>query len=493
MPSGGKLLHPETPTVGNVLGEGGEDAVCREPGVRGTPLVLDWSTQDRMDLEEAMHDGVAVVEYRCGKLRLIPGCRATGGYGFLGMSRREEVIQLTNVDEIRANLPLGGAAIAVDLGAELERGLALELAMVHSGKLRTTVSAVGRDRLEGQGCEAATHIVRGAFVGAFAMSSGTKGKVRTAAEVFSAGVSAGSSSAKQLERRDGDLSACGSVQPGMDRAPSQCSSVIRLELIALEAGAATPPASSPMPKELAAEMACPDGMVASEGKCTAEKAAPYRCSGSDQAECLEQCTRGDAQSCTIAAVLLDGTDRANELHEKACSRGVAYSCSRLGVAYFYGAGVAKDTSRAARLFLSACESGDADGCNNLGAVLDMGTGIQRDQTKAAELFVWSCNGGDAQGCFNALVSYRDGRGVRPDANRASTYLRRAEQGGLVQIFERGCAGGNAYTCWGLGYLHEHALLGKPRDLGAARSLYEKSCPGVSWGCESLAALKAKGR
>ena len=86
MPSGGELVRPETPTVGNVLGEGGEDAVCREPGVRGTPLVLDWSTQDRMDLEEAMHDGVAVVEYRCGKLRLIPGCRTTGGYGFLGMS-----------------------------------------------------------------------------------------------------------------------------------------------------------------------------------------------------------------------------------------------------------------------------------------------------------------------------------------------------------------------------------------------------------------------
>lgn len=491
--SAGQAVRPEAPTAREGLAEPADDGPCRDPGERGTPLVVDWSTQDRMDLEEAMLDGVAVVEYRCKKLSLVRGCRAEGSYGFLGLSKREEVVQLTDADEVRANLPMSAASVLANVGADLRRGRALDLAMVHSGKVRTTSAGVSRGALQGASCSAATHVIRGAFVGAFAMTTGTKGQVRAAAEIFGAGTSAESASDKRVERRDGEIGACGDVKPGQERAPEKCASVIRLELVALADGAAPAAPAGPVPKELAAEMSCPPGLVASGGKCTAAPTAPYRCSGTDLEECRTQCDRGEPSSCTIAALLERDPAAAKRLHERACNSGVAYSCSRLGVAYFYGDGTPKDSARAARYFELSCAAGDADGCNNLGAVLDMGTGIARDQTRAATLFTASCNGGDAQGCFNAMVSFRDGRGVRPEPSRAALYMKRAESGRIVDLFASNCRSGNAYSCWGLGYLHEHGLLNQPKSDAQALELYRRSCPGVKWGCDSLAALQARRR
>ena len=487
-----QAVQPDALTAKQAMGDSQQDAVCRAPGSRGTPLVVDWPAQDRMDLEAAMHDGVAVVRYECGKIELLSVCHAPGSYGFLGLTPRAEVIRLGNVDEIRANLPLQGAALVANLGAEIERGQVLDLAVMFAGKQRTTVATATKAQIVGD-CAGATHFVRGAFVGAFAMSSGTKGRVRVAAEIFSSGVTSNSEAQRSAERRDGDPNACSGVKSGDDKLPQGCSAAIRLELVGLGTGdAASQPATPAVPAELEAQMACPDGMVASGGKCTSDRAAPYRCSGASTDECKTQCEAGDVESCAILASMHEAArnyDSAVGLHERACSAGLAFSCSRLGVMFFYGSSVKKDTDKAAKLFTLACEAGDADGCNNLGAVLDMGTGIQRDRTRGAALFVAACNAGDAQACFNAAVSYRDGRGVTPDPARAATYLERAKAGGIVALFERGCSGGQAYTCWGLGYMMQHGLF-VARDVPKARQLFERSCPAVQWACESLTGLGA---
>ncbi|MFO7567358.1 MAG: tetratricopeptide repeat protein [Enhygromyxa sp.] len=484
-------VEPKTLTAAQALDEDDEQAVCREPGARGTPLVVDWSTQDRMDLEEAMLDGVAVVEYRCGKLSLIRDCHIDGSYGFLGLSQREEVVQLNNVDEIRANLPLDGASIAAKFGAELERGRTLDLAMIHSGKLRTTVASATRDQLRGQ-CNGATHLIRGAFVGAFAMAQGTKGKVGTVAEVFEAGLRASSSSESAVAKRDGDPAACRGVAPGASQPPAQCTAAIRLELVAI--GDASMNAGSSTPAELEAQIACPEGMVASGAKCTAEKAAPYRCSGTDANECRTQCERGDPSSCAILGSMYEGgylverdNRAATSFHDRACRAGVPYSCSRLGVMYFYGSGVGQDLPLATELFQHACSYGDGDGCNNFGMMLAMGSGIERERERAAELFAWSCNAGDMQGCFNAMVAHREGLGVPRNETHAREFGEAAQAGGIVPVFERNCAGGNAYSCWGLGYMHHHGVF-KQRDLERAKVLYQLSCPGITFGCEALQAM-----
>jgi uncharacterized protein len=484
-------LEPRQLTAAEALGETGPEAVCHEPGARGTPLVVDWPTQDRMDLEAAMLDGIGVVEYRCGKLLLLHDCHIEGSYRYLGLSQREEVIQLEDAAEIRANLPLQGASIVAKLGAELERGRALDLAMIHSGKLRTTVAAATREQLQGR-CENATHLIRGAFVGAFAMAQGTRGRIGAVAEIFEAGLRAQSSSQSELGRRDGDPDRCKGVQPGTTEPPAQCTAPIRLELVAIgdasTESVATPPA-------LEAEMACPEGMVVSGEKCMTEKTSPYRCSGMDAKECQEQCEAGEPSSCAILGTMYEGghgvsrdAALAAAWHDQGCGKGVAYSCSRLGVMFFYGNGVDKDPRLAAELFHHACSHGDGDGCNNLGMVNILGSGVERNLALGTKLLSWACNAGDVQGCFNAMVAYREGWGVSRDQAIAKEFGESARLGGIVPGFERGCAGGNAYTCWGLGYMHQHGIF-KPRDPGQAKLFYQKSCPGFEMGCEFSASLE----
>ena len=71
-----------------------------------------------------------------------------------------------STDEVQANLPLSGGSI----GGGLQRGSTLDIAMMLVGKKRTTKDGVTKEDLQGS-CDGATHYVRGAMVGAFAMSA----------------------------------------------------------------------------------------------------------------------------------------------------------------------------------------------------------------------------------------------------------------------------------------------------------------------------------
>jgi len=48
-----------------------------------------------------MREGVAVVAYFCDGIRLLKDCHIDGQYGFMGMTRREQVVRLENADELR--------------------------------------------------------------------------------------------------------------------------------------------------------------------------------------------------------------------------------------------------------------------------------------------------------------------------------------------------------------------------------------------------------
>ena len=96
-------------------------------------------------------------------------------------------MELETADEIAANVPSLGKALSGELSASLARGSTLKLAMVLVGKKRTTVAQATTARLAGpEACAGATHFVRGAFVGAFALSTGTRGAVRMVAHVATA-------------------------------------------------------------------------------------------------------------------------------------------------------------------------------------------------------------------------------------------------------------------------------------------------------------------
>ena len=100
-----EAIRPKEQTAAEALGEG----QCRDVSRGAEPLVVDWKPEQRGELEVAMKEGVAVMAYSCDTIRLLEDCRLEGGYGFIGMTRREQVVQLESSDELKANLPLTGA------------------------------------------------------------------------------------------------------------------------------------------------------------------------------------------------------------------------------------------------------------------------------------------------------------------------------------------------------------------------------------------------
>ncbi len=306
----GAAVRPKEATAAEGLGEG----PCREAESSGEPLVVDWKPEQRGDLELMMKENVAIVSYSCKGFKLLKDCKVDGTYGFLGMSKKEQVVKLNNADEVKANLPLGGIGIAGSISAEMARGSTLDVAMIMIGKIKTTWTKVQADELKGE-CAGATHFVKGAMVGAFAMQTGTKGQVKTAAQMFGASASGASSSEKNVQNKDGDVSDCAKSTPDDKKAPSQCQAFIRLELKGITpkaaapaagaAAAAPPPESKPAGNDIAvAEATCPKGLVMSEGKCTEPKsAAAYLCNPSKASECEEQCGKGNAPSCGAAGSL----------------------------------------------------------------------------------------------------------------------------------------------------------------------------------------------
>jgi TPR repeat protein len=474
----GSAVRPADPTAWEVTGDGAGQ--CRVVSDFGEPLIVDWEAHQRGNLEEAMNDGVAVVAYDCHSLRLLRGCRIDSTYGFMAFSKKEEDIRFENADEVAANLPTFGVSLLSGVHGELTRDSTLDLAMILVGKRRTTVRAAGPDRLQGgSACNGATHYVKGAFVGAFAMGTGTKGGASLGSALFKAG----SQSSKISKYRDGDADKCEQVKAESASAPENCNALIRLELVALGGAAAEA-------DDQVTQQTCASGLVASGGKCVRPtEDQVHACKPGDATDCTAQCKKHDAASCSNLAMmyrlglggLAKDEARAAVLYKEACGGGNASGCTGLGNAYELGQGVARDEARAAAVSKQACDGGDARGCSNLGFLYDRGRGgLAKDEARAASLYKQACDGGYILGCSNLGASYMSGRGVTKDEARAFAYDKRA------------CDGGPS-GCLGLGYMYENGK-GVARDDARAASLYKQACDvGVYAACSSLGFLYEAGR
>lgn len=449
----GKALRPGDPKASEALGE----TACRSTKGGGQPLVVDLQAHERADLEEAMQGGVAVVAWDCTSLKLLRDCKTEGSYAFHGLSPQEFTVKLEDADEVKANLPTFGVKILSGFEAEMGRGATIDLAVSMIGKRRTTVSEVHTDELVGS-CAGATHFVRGVYVGAFAMTTGTRGNVRAAADIFGANVGAASSSARLAENRDGDLAACKGASEGATAPPDRCRSLLRLELSPI-GGAAAHGADSKAATLSSSSNVCPDGMVLVEsdgaeragGKCAVPSERPFQCRAERPVECSEQCAHGHAGS-----------------------------CATLGYLYASGLGVPKDPAQAVSYFQKACDKKDGAGCTNLGVMLERGEGTGRDPARAVSLYDASCSAGYVAGCAALGIVYDLGRGVSPDPRRATSLYRRA------------CDGGEAQACANLGLLAETA--GTGASAAEAVALYEKACQGDSLvGCFNLGLATEQGK
>ncbi|MGE0327272.1 MAG: SEL1-like repeat protein, partial [Polyangiaceae bacterium] len=436
------------------LGEG----KCREVPDFATPLILDWRSDQRGELEALMRDGVATVKYDCNSIKVVQGCMAKGQYGFIGVRKKEDSLQLANADEIRANLPTLGASIS----AEMTQGSALDIAYVTVGKMRTLTPSLARTELKSPSCAEATHFIRGVYVGAFAIKDGKAGQISAAAEVFGYGASGKTQSSKLKQTRDGDASTCAGWDPSRGAPPGGCGSLLRLELVRIGAEASATEVE---------RADCPEGLALIDDKCTFPHGdTSHVCNPASPEECKQQCEKGSAASCGFYAYALQygyhgvKKDLTNvpSMYQKACERGDMFSCSGLGILYGDGGGgLKKDLAKANELHRRACDAGVARGCLNLGVSYEKGIEVAVDKPRAVALYRRACDGGLAVGCLNLGISYQHGNGIALDTRRAK------------ELYEAACEA-SGETCTNLAHLYYNGVE-VAQDYGRSATLYRKAC------------------
>jgi len=454
---------------------GPRDAHCEQAGELDQPLVIDWSDTQHASLAAAMTKGVAVVSSRCGEMRVLDGCSVPGAYGFMGTTRKDEILQFSSDLDLRANLASSREDLARVIGPQLTAGRTLDVAMALVGKRRTTVrAAAAADLKGGEACEGATHFVRGTFVGAFAMRRGVSSAVPTPTEVFTnAGGDVGPTG-NAVEWTRGKLDGC-TAGEGKSGAPTQCDITVRLELVQLGSG------EGGEEQKIGDAPSCPRGLTFVDGKCAVPSSpAIVQCADNDPKGCQAACLARHVGSCvSFGNMLMNGKvvtqdyRRAAELLGPACQSGSADGCTLMGMLARFGKGTPQDAALSAQLWRRACDAGSPVACVGLGEQLAGGDGVARDDEEAVAVLDRGCAGGLAMACTK-LAEALEVRARPGDQERA------------IETFGRACDAAQYDACGAVGI---RLVIGKGVATDRARGLelLRKSCQGgdLKLGCFNL--------
>lgn len=426
----GEAITPEDPEAHEVRAQQHVPVIAGA----GEPLIVDWEPEARADMEVQMRDGVTVVAYAQEGLRLLKDCSVPGTYGFVQVSLKQQVIRLESADEVRANLPTS-AATMLRVHGDVGRKRGIEIAMMIVGKFRTTRHRVTFPMLQGS-CNGATHFVRGATVGAFAMRTNSEGWARSATEVFGAKVAGAAEGERAVENRDGDPSACG--EKSENALLGGCGALLRLELVPLSYEGKTDVGSTTDdPAAVALGSPCPKDFVKVGDKCSRPASnASYTCSPENLTDCYRQCDAGDARSCVIAGIRqrdengqgADNTASTKDLFERACRADDSLGCTLLGDMYRFGSGVTRDVLQAGAFYTRACEDGVPAACRQLATMYYYGDGLTQDLARAVDLYARGCDAGDERACSLLGDLHMTSSGDFHQPVRAVSLFQRACQG-----------------------------------------------------------------
>jgi len=215
------------------------------------------------------------------------------------------------------------------------------------------------------------------------------------------------------------------------------------------------------------------------------------CDDGDPVDCLAQCRRGNARSCTRAArahELGRGTApnlaRAAQLYRQGCYGEHPVACGRLGALYRDGRGVAPDDARAAELFERACRAELWSACVELGELFDGGRALAADWPRATALYRQGCQGGEPLGCSLWALMLELGWGVEPDPGQAEQQYRRACA--RVDELDRRCDAGAADACTAVASCLERGVEVSGKLRSAAAEGFQRGCAwGLSAACQKL--------
>lgn len=454
----GEKLRPTDHTASGAV-TNANAKTCSGAPKYAKPLVVDLEADTRVDLEAAMKRGVVVVNYDCATIRVLPTCKLPEGvYEYAGTTRREQVVQIKNKDELGANLPLSQGK----LSAELVSGRTIDLALVYVGQMATTANKISKDQLSG-GCDEATHYVQMATLGAFSMQTGSIGKVGAVADLFGKGAKGASSSEHKAMTSDGSLDDCRTSKADASDPPGECRSPLRVELVPL-VGLDKEEASDPKKggkkgdkkddnkdedkKEArAVENPCPAGFAMTDGICTKDANAAFVCEAKNEAQCKEQCGKGSAESCYNLGVILTKKTghRAESVphFRKACSGDVAEACASLGIELIPDTDdpdVAAKAKESLGFLKKACDGGAGRGCDFAGDVLTDKDYKVLDIAAGVRAYDRGCDLGTGMACWSLAELYFEGKLVPKDGKKG------------LALLTKSCIGGSADECYDMSKL-----------------------------------------
>ncbi len=410
-----------------------EPVDCTGQAKKFKPLAVDWEPDKRVELEASMKKGLVAVKYDCKSFEIIVECKLDGAYEYTGVSIREKVIKITDMDELSVNLPISSGS----LGGEVRSGRTIDLALVMIGMKAAAVSKVNVADMSG--CEDVTHFIRSAQLGAFSMATGSSGKVVAAAQLFGVGVGGKSASDHKALNRDGEIASCKKSDPDATAPPSQCRAPLKVELVPVMRTAivASKGKKKPSPKVPPPENVCPKGYFNADGVCTKKQTVPHLCDAADEADCKAQCDRGHAGSCVNVGNLayMKFKDAPSAFRaalpswQKACEAQHVDGCFGVAQAHYAFAATEEgyDPDRMKKAiagYSHACRLGSTNACLN-GSVTYDDPGALQSFPRAAAFAARGCSLGGGTSCRLLAMAYFKGRGVKTDAARGARLLRRA--------------------------------------------------------------------
>jgi hypothetical protein len=406
-----------------------KDTRCSVQRSWDKPLIVEWPSADRLELEARAKSGPVVVHYSGCEMRMLSGCRVDGRYVFTPTTPKSDTIAIRDADELYATIPIGAASFE----GKLEKYGQLNVSMTMVGRMATTEPDVGRAQLSGT-CEEATHVIAGITVGAFEFYAGAEASVGGHADVVVAEAGGESSAGRHTFTRDGSRQACSTASSTDTAPPASCGAVLRVEVVPISKNAKwrpLPQQAKTTDAEQKSPAECPVGTRREGEQCVA-RFTDEKAGCSFVGDCTSACEGGNSKACVTLGKLYDsgkgGTrdrSRAAEAYQLGCDKGDAEGCLRVGQAHLYGQGVLEDKARGLSLIELGCKKEHAESCAELGRLLVDGHTVKRDLKKGVAHQAHACELGSAMACTRVGTLYKEGRAIAADAKKALEFFGRA--------------------------------------------------------------------
>lgn len=214
---GGRLPAPAAPSYAESVGL----AKCSVAASHTSPIITEWSAEEKARLAAARARGAVVVAFSGCELRVLDGCHPGGAYAFERTTTSHERIDIRDEEELYAKMPESAARLDADLK--------------HAGSMSVGTTIVGQHRLEqpvqlprDPACAGATHVVSAISVGAYETSLGARVEGRASATIANVPVAANGEAQSDGRHAEGNAEAC--LQTAEDAPRDDCDAPIQLFL-----------------------------------------------------------------------------------------------------------------------------------------------------------------------------------------------------------------------------------------------------------------------